>query len=215
MRKLYWNTVTPSLQSGLKLIMGEPLFQPFRLVGGTSLSLQTGHRMSIDIDLFTDRPYGSVDFYELDKLLRKTFSYVTPDSLPGNIALGTSYILGNSPQDAFKLDLYYTDRFVWEETVWENIRMASLEEIAAMKMDIVQRGGRKKDFWDIHELSGKFTINDMISFHQQRYPYAHDEEMIKKNLTCFSAADNDFDPVCLRGKYWEIIKLDIVEMLGE
>ena len=29
----------------------------FRLVGGTSLSLQIGHRMSVDIDLFTDAVY--------------------------------------------------------------------------------------------------------------------------------------------------------------
>lgn len=215
MRKLYWNTVTPSLQTGLKLMMAEPMFQPFRLVGGTSLSLQTGHRMSIDIDLFTGHSYGSIDFYAIDELLRKLFSYVTPHSLPGNIAMGASYILGNAPDDAFKLDLYYTDQFVWQEAVLENVRMASLEEIAAMKMDIIQRGGRKKDFWDIHELSDRFTINEMISFHQQRYPYAHDEETIKRNLTEFSAANDDFDPICLKGKYWEIIKLDIVEMMGE
>lgn len=214
MKKLYWNTVTPSLQSGLMLLMDEPLFQPFRLVGGTSLSLQTGHRMSIDIDLFTGHTYGSVDFLAIDKLLRAKFRYVAPESLPANIAMGVSYIAGKSPHDAFKLDLYYTDLFAWGETVLENIRMASLEEIAAMKMDIVQRGGRKKDFWDIHELSDRFTINEMISFHQQRYPYAHDEEIIKKNLTNFSTADDDFDPVCLRGKYWEIIKLDITEMMA-
>ncbi len=34
-------------------------FAPFRLVGGTSLSLRYGHRMSDDIDLFTDAEYGS------------------------------------------------------------------------------------------------------------------------------------------------------------
>lgn len=194
--------------------MAEPMFLGFRLVGGTALSLQTGHRKSIDIDLFTDSPYGSVDFHALDKLLRERFTYVTPGMLPGNIAMGTSYILGNSPEDAFKLDLYYTDEFKWAKTEVENIRMASLEEIAAMKMDIVQRGGRKKDFWDIHELSSRFTINDMISFHEKRYPYAHDPDSIRNNLTDFSAADDDFDPVCLKGKYWEIIKLDILEMLG-
>jgi hypothetical protein len=43
-------------------IIAEQIFNPFRLVGGTSLSLQLGHRMSIDIDLFTDADYGSIDF---------------------------------------------------------------------------------------------------------------------------------------------------------
>lgn len=215
MKKLYWETVTPTLQAALKRMMAEPLFQPFRLVGGTSLSLQTGHRMSIDIDLFTDYPYGSIDFHVIDELMRKNFSYVTPHTLPGNIAMGISYILGNAPDDAFKLDLYYTDTFIWGEVERENIRMASTEEIAAMKVDIIQRGGRKKDFWDIHELSDRFTINDMISFHRQRYPYAHDTDAIRKNLTNFTSANDDFDPVCLRGKYWEIIKLDLAEMLDK
>ncbi|MGF7231546.1 nucleotidyl transferase AbiEii/AbiGii toxin family protein [Arachidicoccus sp.] len=59
---LHWNTVTPLLQSGLKKLMSEPLLDPFRLVGGTALSLQIGHRAPVDIDLFTDVAYGSIVF---------------------------------------------------------------------------------------------------------------------------------------------------------
>ncbi len=36
------------------------------------------------------------------------------------------------------------------------------------------------------------------------------EEIVKK-LTDFDMADTDFDPICLKGKHWELIKLDIVE----
>lgn len=36
------------------------VFEPFRLVGGTALSLQMGHRLSVDIDLFTDAEYGTL-----------------------------------------------------------------------------------------------------------------------------------------------------------
>lgn len=45
MKELYWNTVAPILKNVLQDIIIEPIFQPFRLVGGTSLSLQLGHRM--------------------------------------------------------------------------------------------------------------------------------------------------------------------------
>ena len=62
MKKLYWNTVSERLQNVLIDIINEPIFSPFRLVGGTSLSLQFGHRMSVDIDLFTDNEYDSIDF---------------------------------------------------------------------------------------------------------------------------------------------------------
>jgi Nucleotidyl transferase AbiEii toxin, Type IV TA system len=61
MKELYWNTVKPLLKEILEEIIAEDIFKPFRLVGGTSLSLQIGRRMSVDIDLITDNKYGSID----------------------------------------------------------------------------------------------------------------------------------------------------------
>lgn len=80
-----------------------------------------------------------------------------------------------------------------------------------MKIDIVQRQARKKDFWDLHELLNIHSVTLMIGLHKQRYPYSHDESLIRKNLVDFSRADEDFDPICLKGKYWELIKLDITK----
>ncbi len=51
---LNYNTVTPLLRSILETLMQADVFNDFRLVGGTALSLYRGHRMSVDIDLFTD-----------------------------------------------------------------------------------------------------------------------------------------------------------------
>lgn len=44
---MYYNTVTPFLKESLKVLMKNEYFDSFRLVGGTALSLQLGHRMSI------------------------------------------------------------------------------------------------------------------------------------------------------------------------
>ncbi len=60
--------------------------------------------------------------------------------------MGLSYIVGNSAMDAVKLDLFYTDPYIHNYVVAENIRTATLEEIIAMKLDIIQRTGRKKIF---------------------------------------------------------------------
>lgn len=54
--------VSPLLLEILSDIMKDSLFDPFRLVGGTNLALRTNHRISTDIDLFTDAPYGSLNF---------------------------------------------------------------------------------------------------------------------------------------------------------
>lgn len=71
---MYWNTVTPLLKEVLNNIMLSEIFQPFRLVGGTSLSLQMGHRVSIDIDLFTDATYGTINFDALDEFFHANFA---------------------------------------------------------------------------------------------------------------------------------------------
>jgi len=194
--------------------MKADVFSTFRLVGGTALSLHLGHRESVDIDLFSDVPYGSLDFESIDNYLKDTFSYV--DHL-SNIApaMGKSYTIGNDKNNSVKLDVFYSDPFVRELIEEDEIRLASIEEIIAMKIDVIQRGGRKKDFWDLHELLDEYSISQMVALHEERYPFSHDEKTILMNLINFENADNDFDPVCLKGKYWEFIKADFEEVIGE
>jgi predicted nucleotidyltransferase len=211
--RLHWNTVKPILKEVLTVLMQNKLFEPFRLVGGTSLSLHLGHRMSDDIDLFTDEPYGSLDFTLIDKFLRQTFKYVS-DLAPGPVAMGVSYLVGHSKDESVKLDFFYTDTFILPAVQIGPYRLATVEEIIAMKIDIVQRKARKKDFWDLDELLGKYSIDQMIALHKQRYPYGHDEKVIRENFTDFERADEDFTPMCLKGKHWELIKLDFVERLA-
>lgn len=191
--------------------MASTYLQSFRLVGGTSLSLQLGHRKSDDIDLFTDAAYGSVDFDTIDGFLKRTFRYVS-DPVSGPVGTGKSYLVGISKNETVKLDLYYTEKFIQPPLLIPPYRLATIEEIIAMKTDIVQRGARKKDFWDLHELLEKYTVESMIDLHEQRYPNNHDEASIRANFIYFTDADDDFDPVCLRGKYWELIKLDFSQL---
>ena len=105
------------------------------------------------------------------------------------------------------------DEFIDSVTIIDNIRLASVEEIIAMKLDVIQRGGRKKDFWDIHELMDEYKIDKMFSLHEKRYPYSHDKVELKKNFVQFENANGDFDPVCLREKHWELIKVDIIDFV--
>lgn len=211
---LYYNTVNDLLRDTLLTLMKADVFSTFRLVGGTALSLHLGHRESVDIDLFSDVPYGILDFELIDNYLKDTFSYV--DHL-SNIApaMGKSYTIGNDKNNSVKLDVFYSDPFIQELIEEDEIRLASIEEIIAMKIDVIQRGGRKKDFWDLHELLDKYSISQMVALHEERYPFSHDEKTILMNLINFENADNDFDPVCLKGKYWEFIKADFEEVIGK
>ena len=155
MDKLFYNTVNPLLKLILQDLMQANEFNAFRLVGGTSLSLQIGHRMSVDIDLFTDAEYDSVDFTAIHRYLSENYPYVeTPKK--DIIGLGTSYFVGDSADKAIKLDLYYTDKFIYDALIMDGIRLAPIEEIIAMKLNVIGHVGRKKDFWDIHALLERY-----------------------------------------------------------
>lgn len=208
---LYWNTVPEVLKESLCKLMRAVEFRDFRLVGGTALSLYLGHRISVDIDLFTDVPYGSADFNSAEVFLKKNFEYVKGD-FGGNPGMGRSYLIGTSSDSAVKLDVYYSmDPFFQELIEEDGVRLATLEEIIAMKVDVVQRGARKKDFWDLHELLDKYTINNMIDLRQKRFEWTHDRTLIRKKFIDFTIADDDLDPVCLKNKEWAFIKDDIAE----
>ena len=51
---LSYETIEPRTLDLLKALMQEPAFSDMRLVGGTALALQYGHRQSIDLDFFGD-----------------------------------------------------------------------------------------------------------------------------------------------------------------
>ena len=208
---LYFNTVNELLKSILIKLMAAKEFSQFRLVGGTALSLQIGHRESIDIDLFSDVDYGTLNFNEIEDFLKSNFKYV--DFLDVPSAMGKAYFIGENKDNTVKLDVFYTDTYIQPYIEEEGIRMATIEEIIAMKVDIIQRGGRKKDFWDLHALLDSYSITQMIELHEQRYPYTHNKDLIIQNFTNFVPADDDFDPICYKGKYWEFIKEDFEILL--
>lgn len=213
---LSYNTVTPLLREVLMRLMEAPQLKEFRLVGGTSLSLRLGHRESIDIDLFTDRPYHSIDFKSIYEFLRTNFKYAaTLMQEDGLHSFGESFYLGESEFDTVKVDLFYTDPFIHPVETIDRIRFASTDDIVAMKVDVISRTGRKKDFWDLHELFEHYSFDQMLELHQRRFPALHDREELIGKFTDFSVADDDFDPNCLQGKYWELIKMDFVDWIQQ
>lgn len=208
---LQYNTVTPLLKEVLHQLMEESLFAPFRLVGGTNLSLRYGHRLSVDIDLFTDSEYGSLDFASFENYLRSKYPYYDCNDKGSIVGMGRSYYVGKSEEDYIKIDLMYTDPFIGEAEILDGIRMASVDDIVAMKINVVSRGGRKKDFWDLHYLLERYSLAEMFSLHEKRHEWEHNVIELIHNFTDFTIADDMPDPVCLLKKDWDDIKLDLIE----
>lgn len=212
---LNYHTVTPLLVTILKNLMGSELFTPFRLVGGTNLSLREGHRISIDIDMFTDAEYGSIDFTKLETYLQSNFYYYDCPDPTSLVGFGRSYYIGTSKDSCIKLDLMYTDTFINPPEIIDGIRFASVEDIMAMKLQAICTGGRKKDFWDIHMLLEKYSLEMMINCYIKRHPWESSRKEICEKLMDFKEIDDDFSANCLWNKDWDLIKLDIIDTVTE
>ncbi len=200
-----WGGVLPDLRA-------EPLFEPFALAGGTSLSLRYGHRVSVDIDLFTNAPYGSLDFSRIEMFLECRYPYYLCLDETEIVGFGRTYYVGDSETESVKLDLFYHDEIADPYETIDSIRLVSVQDVAAMKIDVVSRGGRKKDFWDLDMLLEHFNIEEMIGFHEVRHPWDHERPIIINNLADFSLADEYPDPECLLYKDWGLIKLRFSEL---
>ena len=207
--KLYYETVPVHMLECLRKLMANVAFNDFVLVGGTALSLQLGHRMSVDIDLFTSISYGSMNLEEIKRALTSVFPYTERMETLSDRSPGYMLYIGNSREEKVKLDLFYTDDFIEPIVERDGLRMASVQDIAAMKMLAVVTGKRKKDFWDIHELLEHFTLEELIRFGIRRNPYTLTEDDILYALYNSEQISQDTVIRCFKGKFWELITEDL------
>ncbi len=214
MNQLRTNIVSPLLLECLQKIMSNKAFEDFYLVGGTALALQRGHRVSIDIDMFTNALYGEMKTGEIKKALVEMFRYVENLERLDETMMVYSLFVGNSGSDCVKLDICYDENPVFPMVNTEGIRMLSEKDIAAMKINaITQDKQRKKDFWDIHDLLESYSIGEMASFALKRYPWSLTMDAIIDGFKRLPMLDDYTEIKCLKGKYWEFIVEDLMEQI--
>jgi hypothetical protein len=191
---LQTNTVDPATLAILKKVMQMPVFQPFNLVGGTSLSLQIGHRISIDLDMFTHLPYENATIIEALK------------------PLGQLDILVDKPPflqvrlDDVKMDfLKFPYDFVQDFIEVEGVRLVAIENIAIMKLLAIARRGVKKDFVDLYFILERYTLGEIVQMFEKKLPNI-DLFHIIKSLTFFGDAEPDADPKMLIKVNWKTVK---------
>ena len=114
-----------------------------------------------------------------------------------------------------KTDILYWDApYVFEALEVEGIRLASIEEIGAMKLDAISRGGRKKDFWDIVEIFEHYSLSHLLNVYQNKYPYFELQD-VYKGLLDFTVAEEMPAPICLKNRDWEMVKAIVLAKVNE
>ena len=212
--RLRTNIASPLLMDCLRKIMANKAFDNLYLVGGTALALQRGHRISIDIDMFTNALYGEMRTDEIKNALVEMFPYTENLERLDETLMVYSLFVGNSSDDCVKLDICYDENPIFPIVNIEGIRMLSEKDIAAMKLNaIAQDKQRKKDFWDIHDLLETYSIEDMVSFALKRYPWSLTLDKIIDGFKRIPSLNDYTEIRCLKGKYWEFVSEDLMEQI--
>ena len=215
--KLYYETVSDSLLSILRKLMSSDVFKDFRLVGGTALALQRGHRRSVDIDLFTDMDYANMPLAAMREFLEKEFPIHNGTESMNMPANGYHIFLSEGNEPPVKVDFFYTEPFIFPTIEKEGLRIADQREIAAMKLGVIgSQIYRQKDYWDIHEMLENFSLPEMMQWALERDPYSITRDDIIKGLRQVNQVqESPMGIVSLKPlSYWELKVLDLMEEIN-
>lgn len=200
---LHYETIEPDTLELLKKLLKTSAFQDLRLVGGTSLALQIGHRKSIDIDLF-----GSIQCDDLTIVTTlKKIGQLTILKQTENIKI---FIVNDVKVDIVNYPYPWLD----DALIEDGIRLASVKDIAAMKLSAITNRGSRKDFIDLSLMLKDYDLKKMLEFYQQKY----DDSSVflaLKSLVYFDDAETEAMPNMLADLDWEKVKNSIKDALLE
>lgn len=197
---LYPATVEPNTLELLKRLIRLPSLATFALAGGTNLALQFGHRLSIDLDLFTNRSFDTQEIFEdLIEILPTTLKV---DESRNTLSL---FIEG------VKVDLLaHRYPLLGPFTTELDIRFWSIDDVIAMKLNAISNRGAKKDFWDIAELLNHFPLSQLLQFFSKKYPNS-DLGYVIRSLTYFEDAEVQIDPISINTITWIEVKQRVIQ----
>lgn len=204
---LHFETVESNAISVLNKLMTIPSLHAFSLVGGTALSLLYGHRKSVDLDLFCHSKFENTIII---KELKKAFSdkFIVEDKPP---RFGIFCFI-----DGVKVDLVrHPHPLIRPEQKIDNIKMYSVEDIIAMKVQAVLGRGKKKDFWDIAELLNHYSVAEFVEFHKEKFATQNLLITVPQAITYFVDAEESEDPISLKKQTWKKVRSSIQKKVND
>lgn len=191
------NTINKQTLELLDSFCRHPKLSDFFLVGGTALALQLGHRISIDLDFFSVKPLKTNELIGvLEEEYQAEIFQLTDNTIVGKV-------------NDVKIDFIAHQYPLLKELKMENhIRLSSLEDIAAMKLNAIKNRGSKKDFVDLYFLLKQFSLTEMLSLVNKKYSNNVDV-LTLKSLVYFDDAELQPDCEMRIAVTWDEVKKEI------
>ncbi len=198
---MHWEVIDKNRYDILEKIVQKVSLKRYYLAGGTALALQTGIRESFDFDFFVQTEFDeNLLIQELEEI--------------GEIEVtvcrrGTVHAILNGVQITF---LHFENNLVEDKVTTEDLQglyLASIKDIAIMKLIAISQRGTKKDFFDLYFICNNFdiTIKDILDLLDKKYDknkinYLH----IIQSLAYFEDAEDENLPKVFIDYNWETIK---------
>jgi hypothetical protein len=180
----------------------------FYLAGGTALALQLGHRHSVDYDWFTTETLA--DPIGLADRMRES-------GLPLQITRAEEGALHCRINEVRVSFIEYRYPLIAPLVEWtdEGCSLASLDDIAAMKLAAVAQRGSRKDIIDVYALALRHKpISQLLSLYKKRYKI-QDVTHVLYALTYFDDADKERTPTMLWDVNWRAVKAAMKDWIQE
>lgn len=185
-QKIFWDVIDYKKRALLKKLIKYIPLTDFYLAGGTALALLLGHRKSFDFDWFSQSKFDTSEL--LNKLSKLGYTELI------EIKKDTLYLFLDNVQLTW---LYYPYPLIDSVIKVEGINLASLTDIALMKLIAISQRGERKDFIDLYVILQEKRGTDLellfellpLKFPEFQINYYH----IIKSLTYFEEAETELN----------------------
>jgi predicted nucleotidyltransferase component of viral defense system len=201
---LHLQTVEPVTLELLKALQSFPFLDKFYLVGGTAIALHLGHRMSIDLDLFSFEDFEATELHE--KLKGK---YENVEEVVTSNATLLCFI-NNIKTDFIRYKYPPSSPAIIEE----GIRLLALDDLVPMKLSAIAGRGKKKDFYDVYFLLRHFPLPKMLDLYEAKFPQSSVFHLLK-SLVYFEDAEPDTDPILFEKVTWVNVKKAVQQAVSK
>jgi hypothetical protein len=194
---VFVHTLTPAARQLLQRLGQEPWLREFYLAGGSAAALHLGHRVSVDLDFFTPQEYDpDILSRQLQRVGHLRVQQQSQWTLVGQLSeVQVSYFTYPYP--------------LLEETLsLAKVRVASLLDIALMKLIAIGQRGSKRDFVDLYFIcQSGWQLVDVLQRAPQKYrTVSYPSYHLLRALVYFEDAEDDVSPQMLVEWNWRAMK---------
>ena len=195
----HWETVTTEMRELLKWVGQQDFISPFYLAGGTALTLQMGHRKSVDLDFFsqTDEVHERTRQRIIRAIAERDGQVI--ENVDGNLVLLV---------DDVRVGFFsYGYKLIEPFAQLENVNVASMLDIGLMKLDAVIGRGSRKDFFDLYVIAEQYPLEELLQAGARKYPTSRDFALMAvESFILFENAERDVHFVFFFFVTWDEVR---------